>query len=171
MTRKRLRGLSRHVRQGDGDNTALPDGFTLFVRGVPSQLAGLIARLKLSPIAENSNTFWRFYPQDQYQRPAVEAIARLLRRFALHVNVTPGSPTLEGAHYKIGRVTTDLKKPKKKKRLRMLRAGSKKKRRLERIRRNDPDRIDHEKLKRSESFENRPLSQLNPMIRLSLLAV
>jgi hypothetical protein len=146
----RSRGISRRVRQKDGGNAAPPEGLRLFACVRP-HLAELIAQLSLSRLEENPATFWRFYPRDQHERAEVEAIAQSLRSRGLHVVVTPGSRTLEGANYKVKRVTIDVKESKKKQQLRTLRRRSRKEkehRRQDRLRRNDPDRIDHEQLKR-----------------------
>lgn len=60
-------------------------GWRLLVWNVPPGLVRVLTRLDLSRIEEASTTFWRFFPDKQFQPQEVEAVARQLRELGLRV--------------------------------------------------------------------------------------
>lgn len=87
------------------------DGLRLLVWNVPAGLAQLMTQLELSRIEEASTTFWRFFPQEQFQSHEVEAIARRLRELGLKATVTRSRPA-KNPHNKRQHVITTPKKSK-----------------------------------------------------------
>jgi hypothetical protein len=64
---------------------ARKSGLRLLVWNVPPGLARVLTRLELSRIEQGSTTFWRFFPDKQFQPREVEAVARQLRELGLKV--------------------------------------------------------------------------------------
>jgi hypothetical protein len=64
---------------------ARKSGSRLLVWNVPPGLVRVLTRLKLSRIEQGSTTFWRFFPDNQFQPHEVEAVARQLRELGLKV--------------------------------------------------------------------------------------